>query len=497
MTTPVDARRSGRKTIVSLIAAVAGYRYLIWHFHMRFVDKSGDEGFFFSRAQVLRQWTKGAIEFDTMMDRLVAKGWFMPGMAIHTWPARTWFTEGTLELDEIARVRLFLGSMDFVLLLVAAFFVGRLFGRRIGVAFFAFVGFFPDAAYASFSLWGEAHGSKIVLLALLGLTALARRSARFGPSQLLFAGVVGVIFAWSIYVRPPFLLQLGTAFVVLIVVAAGRTVERPKVSVLLAACIIPLVGIALLLPWSNEISERNGAFVLTTNTIDVNLIHAFSNPEDLEALTGGVEFPDIHNYALAQSAETGVGYAVVLQEMREELLSNITFGHYLSSADREVTRFYREDETFLNKYEGLVRRNDDAPDPTGAFDWIRLANDVMWYPLAAVTVLAMFWRFPMTAFGAFPAITGKIAISALTIQPWVSNAKFRHLGAIIPTMVLFALLVLAHAGRDLLTLFPADDHETALESEARQWMPWSRRMSVFIQLVAATMTLLATLVYLT
>lgn len=277
MTAPVDARRSGRKAIATLVAAVAAYRYLIWHFHMRFVDKSGDEGFFFSRAQVLRQWTKGAIEFDTMMDRLVAKGWFMPGMAIHTWPARTWFTEGTLELDEIARVRLFLGSMDFILLVVAAFFVGRLFGRRIGVAFFAFMGFFPDAAYASFSLWGEAHGSKIVLLALLGLTALARRTTRFGPAQLLFAGVVGVIFAWSIYVRPPFLLQLGTAFVVLVVVAAGRRVERPRMPVLLAACIIPLVGIALLLPWSNEISERNGAFVLTTNTIDVNLIHAFSD----------------------------------------------------------------------------------------------------------------------------------------------------------------------------------------------------------------------------
>ncbi len=511
-----DARPGRRSPIVLLALAVAGYRFLIWQIWMRHVDKSGDEGFYLRGGQLISRWVRGRVEFDRTLDVLVGKGWFMPGMAIHSWPGRQFLASGSLTLEEIGNIRLMVGAFDFVLLCIVSVVIGRTFSRWIGVAFFAFIGFFPDAAFASFSMWGEAHGSKVLLLALLGVTTVVRTSRSIGPRMVLGVIGLGVLFAWAIYLRPPFLLQLGAAVVTFVIVALGRSAgslsEDPpsrqrslppsqKRVAVLAAVVVPLVAIAMVLPWSRAISDRSGAFVLTTNTVDVNLIHAFSQPEDLEALTGGVEFTDIHDYAVAEAIASDRGYAVVLSEMRDELLADITFDHWLRSADREITRFYNEDESFLVNYEILVRNSASPDAPSGVteqFEWIRLVNDVFWYPLAVLTVLGMFWRFPLWAAHGFPAITAKIAISALTVQPWVSNAKFRHLGAIIPTMALFALLVLAHAGRDLTSVIPtADERRAVREREAGNWSPWARWASTGVQAIAALMTGLAVLVYVT
>ena len=98
----------------------------------------------------------------------------------------------------------------------------------------------------------------------------------------------------------------------------------------------------------------------------------------------------------------------------------------------------------------------------------------------------------------FTAITAKIAISALTVQPWVSNAKFRHLGAIIPTMVLFSLLALAYAARNLHTVLPSE--AVAAEERSREadgWSAWARWSSSGVQAIAALMTAAAVLVYVT
>ncbi len=510
------ARRGRRSPIVLLALAVAGYRFLIWQIWMRHVDKSGDEGFYLRGGQLISRWVRGRVDFDRTLDVLVGKGWFMPGMAIHSWPGRQFLASGSLTLEEIGNIRLMMGAIDFVLLCIVSVVIGRTFSRWIGVAFFAFIGFFPDAAFASFSMWGEAHGSKVLLLALLGVTMVVRTSRSVGPRIVLGSLGLGVLFAWAIYLRPPFLLQLGAALVTFVIVVLGRsttsltsdapelhpTVPPSRRSVaILAAVAVPVVAIALVLPWSRAISDRSGAFVLTTNTVDVNLIHAFSQPEELEALTGGVEFTDIHDYAVAEAIASDRGYAVVLTEMRNELLADITFEHWLSSADREITRFYNEDESFLLNYEVLVRNSTspDAPDGvTGHFEWIRLINDVFWYPLGVLTVLGMFWRFPLWAAHGFPAITAKVAICALTVQPWVSNAKFRHLGAIMPTMALFALLVAAHASRDLASVIPtADERRAVREREAIHWSPWARWSSTGVQAIAALMTGLAVLVYVT
>lgn len=512
MTSLVETRRSRRSLLGLLVLLVAGYRFLIWQIWMRHVDKSGDEGFYLRGGQLISRWVRGRVDFDRTLDVLVGRGWFMPGMAVHTWPGRQFLASGSLTLEEIANIRLWMGSLDFVLLCIVSVVIARTFRRWIGVVFFAFVGFFPETAFASFTMWGEAHGSKVLLLALLAVTALVRSVRSVGPRPLLGAIGAALLLTWAIYLRPPFLLQIGTAVVTLVVVALGRNsqtmhatpqVDNParKGAALVGAVLIPVVTIGLILPWSSAISDRSGAFVLTTNTVDVNLIHAFSEPADLEALAGGVEFLDIHEYAVAEATASGRGYAVVLAEMRSELLADITFSHWLESADREVTRFYNESESFLLNYEVLVRNSasPDAPEGvTGHFEWIGLLNELFWYPLAAATVLAMFWRFPLWAGHGVPAITAKIAICALVIQPWVSNAKFRHLGAILPVMVLFVLLVGAHLGRNLTSVIPTpEDARADREREVHGWSTWARRASSGIQGIAAAMTAAALLVYVT
>ena len=107
----------------------------------------------------------------------------------------------------------------------------------------------------------------------------------------------------------------------------------------------------------------------------------------------------------------------------------------------------------------------------------------MWYPLALVALYALIRPFALsTSHGLLPIIA-KVAVPAAIVQPWVSNAKFRHLGAIIPLLVLVALLALAHGGR-------VDDDEGA-------YRPWAMRFGQLLGVGCALSVLVTVLVFLT
>ena len=91
--------------------------------------------------------------------------------------------------------------------------------------------------------------------------------------------------------------------------------------------------------------------------------------------------------------------------------------------------------------------------------------------------------FPLTAHRGFLALTGKTALGALFLQPWVSNAKFRHLGLALPLMVLLVLLGLDATRREHVD--PATVRRT-----------WLVRLAGVAQTIGAILTIGTVIVYL-
>ncbi len=387
---------------------------------------------------------------------------------------------------DIAWIRLWFGLVDGALLTATAGMVWRVIGPRIALGYFLFVGLLPDAAAQSFGIWGEPIGAKLLLIVLLGVVVLARRNEPFGRRQYLFAAGLGAVLGLSIYFRPPLLLQVGTAVVTLVVVGLGRTRRPPARHVLGAAAALTLAALAVLAPWSIVASHQNGGFVLTTLSVDANAIHAFADPDDLRELAGGVGFGDIERAARARMVERDQSYADALRGIRSELLSEVAFGDYWDRADAEVELYYDEDRAFLEQYQ--VELTIGAARPARAvieaqIDLLQLIDTIMWLPLALGAIYAMVRPFPLTARYGVPAIVTKVALGALMIQPWVSNAKFRHLGVAIPAMVLFVLIALAQS-------------KVRAVDERRDYSPWAIWASRGIQLIAAAMTVVTVVVYL-
>ncbi|NNC79172.1 MAG: hypothetical protein HKN94_03370 [Acidimicrobiales bacterium] len=475
----LQTRRGQRGLVALVVAGVVVYRYILWHLYMRYIPLTGDEKYYHRGASILARWWRGVAESETALERIVAKGWFMPGPIGHIVPLRRM-------TDNLELMRLWQGALDLILLAIVAVIIAKLFGRWIALGWFTFVGLMPDTAAASFSLWGEAHGSKVLMIALLGLTAVVRRPT-FGGREIAASALLGGCVAWAIYLRPPFLLEIGTLVVAMLLLTLGRRDRGRWVWPVVGAALVPLVAVAMILPWSKQVSDASGGFVFTTNTINVNFIHAFTDPSDLEAFTGGgVDFPDIERALRARMDRTGESYVEVLANVRSELMADVSIGDYLSDADREIGTYLDEDETFLRRYDLILTTDPEVSAKVrgeSKYSWLLFVDNLFWYPLAWVVVLAMVRPLPLGVTQGFLPIIAKIAVPAAMIQPWLSNAKFRHLGAILPFLVLVAL-VYVWGRRDL------------SEQNNDEYEPWAAKFGWFVQAVAAVMTVATVAVYL-
>lgn len=470
---------SPRRIAIAAVVVVALYRLLVWQVVMKYVPLIGDERYFFDRSRFFVRFWPGGNPPGNAIDRIVNRAWWLPGPSLLMAPIRAFTTN-------ISYIRLWFGLVDGVLLVITAGLVRRVIGPKIALAFFLFIGFLPDAAAQSFGIWGEPIAAKLLLIVLLGVVVLARRNDPLGRRQYAVAAGLGAILGASVYFRPPLLLQVGTAIVALVVIGVGRRSRPPAREFVGAAALVTVGALAVLAPWSIAASDQNGGLVITTLSVDANAIHVFSNPEDLRELAGGVGFGDIERAARARMVERDQSYADALRDIRSELLRRVSFGDYWERADAEVELYFDGDRTFLEQYQvelakGAAPRARSVID--AQLDLLEGINTVMWIPLALGAIYAMVRPFPLTARFGVPAIVTKISLAALMIQPYVSNAKFRHLGVAIPAMALFTLVALT-------------DSRIRHADERQHFSPWAIWASRAIQALAAAMTAITTVVYL-
>ncbi|MGI9605518.1 MAG: hypothetical protein ACR2P0_05205 [Acidimicrobiales bacterium] len=476
------ARAHPRRVFALVFAAVAAYRFLLWALYMRLIPLTGDEAYYHRGASITHRWIRGVAEAETALDRIVAKGWFMPGPIGHLLPARRL-------TNDIGLLRLWQGTVDLGLLAVTTFVVSRMFGRKVALGYLLVIGFMPDPATQSFTLWGEAHGSKVLILAFLLTVLLLRDHAAWTRARtLVTSAAIGALVAWAIYLRPPFLLQAGAVAVAIVLVLGGRRDGVRLRHATVAGVTVILVVLGLLLPWSIQVSQNSGGFVLTTNTVDVNLIQAFSDPEDLERVIGSDDFGQIEAYLRQRMRDTGESYVDALANTRGEFMANVSIREYLDRADTEITSYLSEDESFLERYELILTRDPEiapAADFVGGFRLLHWMNVAFWYPVALTALWALVRPTSLWHGTAFTGILARIAIPAAMIQPWLSNAKFRHIGAILPLIVLVALITVAGIGID----DPVDDR--------MRFHPWARAAGRAIQIGCGVFLVVTVAVFVT
>ena len=256
-----------RRSLLGLFALVSTYRLLIGGLYVRHLDLIGDERYYVRVAKRTGRFLKGRVTWDDALNIMTARAWFMPGTGIHAMPAE-YFT------DRVDYVRMWMGVMDLGFLFVATGLVARRFGRKFAAVFLLLIGLWPSTAVSSFTLWGESHGSLLLLISFLLLVEVSDKLDTWRPLTIALGAVgVGVILGWAVYLRPPFAVQLLAVVIVVIVTVFGRRgVSWGRAALLLLA--IP-AAIAVILPWSIAASDKVGGTVFTTVTFNVNLIHAF------------------------------------------------------------------------------------------------------------------------------------------------------------------------------------------------------------------------------
>ena len=242
--------------------------------HLRLV---GDEKHYFTCAGDLialfgSLGRLSAPETVELVDRIVGRGWFMPGMSLVILPVR-------LLTDDLLLVRLYLGAVNTLLFLALVWRVDRLFGRRSALLVATLAGLFPVLVSYSFLLWGESVAIQVALLLLLHLQSLPSR-LRDGPPGVVHAGGVGLVLVALVYLRPSLvslpLLVLGVVFAMLLANRPLRVACLHGLRFALPLAFVFALGIA---PWSWALSQRMEGFFLTTTSLRMNRITAFAPRE--------------------------------------------------------------------------------------------------------------------------------------------------------------------------------------------------------------------------
>lgn len=451
------------------IFGVGLFRLCVGIFYGRHLPKKGDEQYYLRAADWTAGWLKGDHPWNETESILVARGWYMPGTSFHALPAR-------LFTDELAYARLWMGLVDLILLGIATALIASRFGRSIAVVFVTAVGLWPPAAVHSFTMWGESHGSLLLLIVILLVLEVGDRAGDWTWLHLFGSAlVVGVLGGWSVFLRPPFLLQLVMIAIVAIVGVAGiRRVAPGRVALFVG--VVLFAAVSVLAPWSVATSNKLGGRVLTTVTFDINLIEAFGDHEAVAEATGRGNFVDIERYLRAQMEITGDTYVETIKQARADFFSPST-SSYLADSNREIEGYLDDESGFLELYSGqlaALKEQGSGVGPIRLFDTFAIVTDLGLWLLTAAWLVSM--MIPVRAHGRVD-LAGfglKIAIVASAIQPWISNAKFRHFGAIYPLVILLILLIGQQSIRQFATL---ETGETP-----RTW-PW-RTVRVFEVLAA-------------
>jgi hypothetical protein len=298
----------------------------VWH-----LPVIGDEAQYVDGAKALgnlvRDW--GALRSpDTVeLERsVVASGWFMPGMSVVLAPLYLLVPDAPIGV-----ARAYLAVFHTLLFFAAVRATYRTFGHRYAAALLVFPGLVPLWILFGSGAWGDLAAGMLVVLLLCEVVTLYRgfllgRAPGWGDG-LRF----GLLAIATLYLRAsavPLLAGLFALFLLgLVVFLRGRVRLRAAGALLLAVAAF----VAVLLPWSLFASQTLGSRVVTTTTLPTVLAQSFGDREQTcygPCDPGSTLWFAPVRYARETSRSSGVGEAVVLEQMSAYALRDVTLTGY-------------------------------------------------------------------------------------------------------------------------------------------------------------------------
>ena len=310
----------------------------------------GDEWFYYPRASLVGTIAHDILSGDVasglaLVDQLVDRGWFLPGMSIVLAPLRA-------VTDSLLLARVYIGVLNGALFLLCVRRLAGMFGIVPARIALALVAVFPYHAAFSFRFWGDllaGHGVLYLLLLLADTQQQIRRNAKADLSRLV---VIGTTIVALIYVRASLTLLMPATLLFLFLFHLERcaVLQALRRSVAAGVVIVTLVALGLA-PWSYGVSKKFGGLFITTTSLDLNIIYAFGpNTWKPHIVAGQNPWVFIHDLTAEKAATTGRTYGAALREWRSEVISGLTPRDYAAAVRTNLRLFFINDRDFLERF---------------------------------------------------------------------------------------------------------------------------------------------------
>jgi len=335
------------------VAAFGVVQLLVFACIARHIPFYGDEVWYFDKSKLIAPLVLNVVRFDfdgagKVLDAIIGRGWFMPGMSIVVFPV-TFFT------DSAAMIRLYLGALNFAAVVTILAYLRKEYGGRGPWIYLLCCLAVPYYLVYSFALWGDLFAAHLLLCLLL--LVFHRRNDSRSPG-LTLGLAVGVALGMITMVRG-FYWMFAPLFVAIFVLRTPAR-ETPSVRLRLAAAPSGAMFLALavvLAPWTVAITQRAG-FHMTTTSTTLSRIVLLGSDEYFRGIKGRTpcgpdgsqpprDISSLDNYVRCTAFRERRTFA---EHSRSELAlatAGVPYAYMVSRVTANVRKFVFDSERFL------------------------------------------------------------------------------------------------------------------------------------------------------
>jgi hypothetical protein len=452
-----------------VVAAFGVVQLLVFAFLASHIPLIGDEIWYFETSKLIAPLVLDLVGSDfhgarEILDTIVGRGWFMPGMSILVFPV-TFFT------DSVAMIRLYLGALNFAAVVTILVYLRKEYGDRGPRIYLLCCLAVPYYLVYCFTLWGDLVAAHLLLC--LSLLVFDRRNDS-SPPGLALGLTVGVALGMITMVRG-FYWMFAPLFAVLF---ALGTPAREPLSVRLRLAAVPsgalLLALAIVMaPWTALITLRDGFHLTTTSTTLSRIVLIGSN----EYFNGLRQYPcgpdgslhrrditSLDNYIRCVAYRERRTYA---EQSRVELAlvtAGVPYADMVRAVAANVRSFVFDSEEILDVFAQSSSSSTGQPPREwrqALFEMLMKLNHWGWRVLLTIGILLFLTPMAPTPGNLLLSTIYKYSAALYSVHPFMVDAHGRYYVEYIPLIAATAA-AFARTPQPLLAL--------KLPSDSLQWL---------------------------
>ncbi len=460
---------------LSYVATVFGLVQLLYFFLLaRHVPLSGDEIWYFESSKLIPALIGQAICLDfrsagRTIAELVDHGWFMPGMSILLAPV-------TFLTDSIAIVRLYLGALNFGVVVTILFAVQKQFGGRAPVVYLLCCLVVPYFSLYCFAIWGDLIAAHLLLYLVF---FVFNRPLDSGSRGFVLGLRVGAALG-AITLLRGFYWMFAPLFVAMFAAAtpAGEPLwVRFRIAAAPSAALV--LALTLVLAWWSVEVTRFYGFHLTTTSTTLSRITLFGSPDYFKSVwqddcgpkntspgyfdpknsspdyASGVsrDVSVFYNYVYCRATARHRSYAQQVEIELTAAMAGVSFGRKARLIAVNLGEFFLNSEYFLNRFAQISNPSTGYPPREwreSVFKLLMQINYWGWRVIAALGLALLLIPIAPSINNLYLSTIYKYCVLLYSTHPFMVEAHGRYYVEYIPFI---AAAVAAAGSRKPASLF--------------------------------------------